>query len=354
MKLSFIIPAHNAAETIERTVSSIEKLNLSPEILIIENGSTDDTLRIAEKCASRNCAIRVLQSETGVSRARNAGIKEATGNWIVFADADDEYLEGLHTLLDKVQTQSVAEAEKQRQQTDRADVIIGSYMKDNDSIIHDYKLLNTVVGASDEVKAWLISKPTLRMQAWAKVYRKDFLIENQLFFNEDLSYSEDSEFVIRTLIKAQYVLISDIPVYKYHSGTISTMRSFVEGRTEKYIKALEVAESDVEEEREKVKQAFLDYTIAHINIIGVHDIFACEIKETWKNRCKKMNNLMKEGVLERTLLDMSFSANLQSLPVILCKHHLTAAGGIIYYVRSLQNRKRYRRAHIDFKSCPSS
>lgn len=328
MKLSFIIPAHNAAETIERTVSSIERLNLNSEILIIENGSTDNTLGIAKNCAANNRAIRILTSETGVSKARNKGIEEAIGDWIVFADADDECLTGLQTIFEIVQAQLNSErTEGFNNKTGTLDIIVGSYMKDDDPIIHDYQRVNTVVNVFDDLKAWMISKPTLRMQAWAKIYRADFLRNSQLLFNEDLSYSEDSEFVIRALLRAHNVLISNIPVYQYHSGTISTMRGFVEGRIGKYTKALEVAGIDIEDECFEVKQAFIDYVIAHINIIGVHDIFGYEIKEKWGNRCRKMRSLLKENVIERTIKDVRFSMNLQSLPVKLCKHHLTILGG---------------------------
>ena len=58
----------------------------------------------------------------------------------------------------------------------------------------------------------MLSRPTLRMQAWAKIYRTDFLKDKKIFFNEELSYSEDSEFVIRVLEKAGKVFVSDIPI----------------------------------------------------------------------------------------------------------------------------------------------
>lgn len=333
-KISFIIPAHNCANTIERAVKSILTLSVNLEIIIVENGSKDNTVDVVKRLANQYKNIHDISSDKGVSIARNKGIDAATGDWIIFVDADDECLQGIEKTSKYLNDNDL-------------DLIIGSYKKDNDVISHNYRILNKVITNNEDIKSWLISRPTLRMQAWAKIYRAEFLKVNKLRFNEDLSYSEDSEFVIRTLIKAQKVVIADIPFYQYHSGTVSTMRSVVEGRTEKYITALEVAEADVEDEGKAIKRAFVDYVIAHINIIGVHDVFSCEIKETWRNRCRKMHYLMQERVIARTIKDFKFSINLQSIPVMLCKYRLIIFGGGIYYIRSLQNRIRYKRARID-------
>lgn len=330
-KISFIIPAHNAEKTLEKTVSSVKQLDIDYEILLVENGSTDRTGMLVSGLSDRYENIRALTSEKGVSKARNKGIQEAEGKWIVFLDADDSCLKEIEMLTVHISA------------LDNVDLFMGSYIKDQTPIIHDYPVLNTMTECDDKLKVWMLSRPTLRMQAWAKIYRTDFIKDKKLFFNEELSYSEDSEFVIRVLEKAGKVFVSDIPIYQYKTGTPSVMRSFVDGRIGAYIKALEAAEKDVEEESPTVKQAFADYVSAHINIIGVHDIFSCDIKESWIKRCQKMRQCLREGVLQRALEKIELSSGIQNLPVLLCKYRLTALGGIIYYLRSLQNRRRYRK-----------
>ncbi len=330
-KISFIIPVHNAEKTLEQTVESVRRLDVDYEILLVENGSADRTKEIVSELSEKYENIRALTSEKGVSRARNKGIEEASGKWIVFLDADDVCLKVIEKLMIKITS------------PDDVDLVMGSYFKDQTPIIHEYPVLNTVTECDDKLKSWMLSRPTLRMQAWAKIYRTDFLKDKQIFFNEELSYSEDSEFVIRVLQNAEKVMISDIPIYQYKTGTPSVMRSFVDGRIGAYIKALEAAEKDVEEESPLVKRAFADYISAHINIIGVHDIFSCDIKESWIKRCQKMRQCLREGVLQRALKEIALSSGIQNLPVLLCKYRLTALGGIIYYLRSLQNRRRYRK-----------
>lgn len=336
-KISFIIPAHNAEETITRTVLSIEQLGLDSEILIVENGSSDHTKEISDKLSNKHCNIHVFTSGKGVSKARNKGIENASGQWVVFVDADDESLNGLTKIKDYLDKGNV-------------DIIIGGYKKDADLIIHDYVDMDVPIDVDDSVKVWMLSRPTLRMQAWAKVFRKDFLLQNVLFFNELLTYSEDSEFVLRSLKCAKKVIVTKELLYQYNTGTTSAMRGLVQGRVDAYIEALYAAERDVSDESQLVKNAFADYVIAHINIIGVHDIFGCEINESWKLKCQKMKELLNQDVFRNAIHLTNVRSNHHAVPVVLCKHHLVGLGGLIYYVRSLLNKRRSEKASESMRS----
>ena len=122
------------------------------------------------------------------------------------------------------------------------------------------------------------------------------------------------------------------------------MRGVVQGRIDAYIDALNAAEQDIAEESTTVKRAFADYVIAHINIIGVHDIFGCDIKENWRSKCKRMRELLCEGVFRRAIQNENLLMNLHALPVVLCNYNFTCLGGLIYFARSLQNRRRGKKA----------
>lgn len=89
--VSIIIPAYNTAPYIHRAIgSSIRQTYKNIEILIVDDGSTDETLRVAEYFAGTDRRIRVLtQKNAGVSAARNYGINEAKGEYIWFLDSDD-------------------------------------------------------------------------------------------------------------------------------------------------------------------------------------------------------------------------------------------------------------------------
>ena len=87
-RVSVVIPAYNAANFIRDTVdSALAQTHRDLEVIVVNDGSTDDTLNRLQPYGSR---IRVLDlANGGVARARNTGVKEATGSWIAFLDADD-------------------------------------------------------------------------------------------------------------------------------------------------------------------------------------------------------------------------------------------------------------------------
>ena len=97
VSLSIIIPIYNAAATIERCLNSLKKIQSDHrefvEIVLIDDGSTDDRSGLIDKkitSLSEFKIIRLQQQNSGVSAARNAGLWQATGEWILFLDADDE------------------------------------------------------------------------------------------------------------------------------------------------------------------------------------------------------------------------------------------------------------------------
>ncbi len=91
MKISVVIPAYNAEQTIGRTLDSVlAQTRAADEIIVIDDGSADATADIIRTYGGK---VRLIQQENaGVSVARNAGIEAASGDWIAFLDGDDEWL----------------------------------------------------------------------------------------------------------------------------------------------------------------------------------------------------------------------------------------------------------------------
>jgi len=106
MKVSIIIPAHNAAATLDETLDSVRaQTHAGWEVVLVDDGSTDATRAIAEAAAAADPRIHVIsQPQGGVSAARNTGLRNARSEWVSFLDADDllypRYLERLtHALV---------------------------------------------------------------------------------------------------------------------------------------------------------------------------------------------------------------------------------------------------------------
>lgn len=97
MQLSVIIPAYNAEKTIEKSIHSAviecNNNNISYEILVINDGSEDNTLEIITELSNKNPCIKVFtQVNSGPSNARNNGLDKAKGDYIALLDSDDEWL----------------------------------------------------------------------------------------------------------------------------------------------------------------------------------------------------------------------------------------------------------------------
>lgn len=105
--ISIIIPVYNAAEYLERSIGSVRNQTYKNlEIITVDDGSKDDSLKLLESFASADSRIKVIRKENGgSSTARNAGLREATGEYIGFIDADDyiepDMYENLARILDE-------------------------------------------------------------------------------------------------------------------------------------------------------------------------------------------------------------------------------------------------------------
>jgi len=141
MSVSVIIPAYNSAKTIERTIASVFAQDYpNIEIVVINDGSTDDTERILKKYGSR--IQYFTQKNSGVSVARNLGFEKSTGDYIQYLDADDLLAEGK---LSK-QVQAIQENE--------ADVAYGDWMRftENDFVYKELEIVEREMSLRPEIE----------------------------------------------------------------------------------------------------------------------------------------------------------------------------------------------------------
>lgn len=97
-KVSVIIPVYNAASTLEATLLSIQNQSLQDiEIICVDDGSTDDSKKVIDRIAQNDNRIRYLyQDNSGAAIARNRGLRNASGDYVAFIDADDFYPNTTH------------------------------------------------------------------------------------------------------------------------------------------------------------------------------------------------------------------------------------------------------------------
>ena len=184
--ISVVIPAYNCASTIGESIDSVlsqTRVDLVEEILVVNDGSKDNTAELVEKLYSKDTRVKLISKENGgVSTARNAGIRAAKGKWIALLDSDDVWLP------EKLEKQW-AEIENNKDivfigsNRNQEDLRYGTKVND-----HLYKLdLKQLL-----IKTWPHTSTAL--------IRRD-VFDTVGYYNEQMRYSEDAELWNRIALK---------------------------------------------------------------------------------------------------------------------------------------------------------
>lgn len=183
--VSIIVPVYNTAKFVEKTIQSILNQTYTDwEVILIDDGSTDDSLTICEDMAKRNKKIRVYhQKNKGPAETRNVGIGLSRGEYLVFVDSDDELCRNF--LYDMVE-----ELEK-----NKADVVFcGLRRICGEKIIE--QLYEEASYSRDEYYIASYDKTKFKTRSsCTAIYKKDVIVENNVLFPKDLICGEDSIFV---------------------------------------------------------------------------------------------------------------------------------------------------------------
>lgn len=219
MKVSVIIPVYNVKPYLERCIHSVlEQTYKDLEIIMVDDGSTDGSGELADSLKSLSPCIQVLhQKNQGLSGARNTGIRNASGEYVVFLDSDDEWLlpDGLETLLQDATEDLIifkpVDVWKQGRQEIKKD--------------YDVNYISSLPDAQ-AVFSHLILTGQFRMSACMLLVRRQLLVQHELFF--PLGYiSEDVIWSPRVWQCARSVAVNNLDFYGYYhrEGSISKTKN---------------------------------------------------------------------------------------------------------------------------------
>lgn len=204
-KVSVIIPVYNADKFLRQCLDSVVNQTLRDiEIICVDDGSTDSSVRIIKEYASRDDRVRLIrQKNAGAGAARNQGLREATGEYLSFLDSDDFFE---LTMLEK----AVACAESHQAEI----TVFGSdqYHMDTEKLVE----VDWVVLKQDLPPYMPFSYRQLTGNvflsfvgwAWDKLYRRDFVEEKHLTFQEQRT-TNDMLFVFSALVTAKRIAYLD-------------------------------------------------------------------------------------------------------------------------------------------------
>ena len=219
--VSIIVPIYNAEKYLDSCIQSVLRQTYTNwELILIDDGSTDKSGRIAEEYGFADERITVFhQKNLGVSLARNQGIDEATGNYVVFLDADDELIEDC-----LAKTVNIAEETN-------ADVVAGRSCETQE-LFQDRIIWTGAEALENSLKDHLFT-----YSACAKLIRREFIGKTR--FTPDIRINEDSYFVFQLLCKQNVFVLTNDVIYFYRANSESSSRTVF---SEKYFDILKVSD----------------------------------------------------------------------------------------------------------------
>lgn len=214
IKISFIVPIYNTENELPRCIESLLDVPVEKEIILIDDGSTDNSFAIAQQYFKQNSNIILLQQpNSGVAKARNRGIKLAQGKYLQFVDSDD-YLINQHHYSSLVE---LAES----QQADLTKILM---QIDTPNPCLTRLPITKIQRYSIQTKAYICSGVNYldeMTENWFPspcdgLYRTKLLQSRQIFFPEDIIQSEDSLFNFDVLSQPNVKVVdTKVPGYLY-------------------------------------------------------------------------------------------------------------------------------------------
>uniref|UniRef100_UPI00402A9F64 glycosyltransferase family 2 protein n=1 Tax=Succinivibrio sp. TaxID=2053619 RepID=UPI00402A9F64 len=215
--ISVIIPTYNAEKTIDRCLNSISVQTYTDlEIIVVDNGSTDNTPKILNEWKKKDVRIKVaFQESRGPSFSRNKGLTISTGEYITFCDADD-YIEkdlylNLYNHISQSNSDIVSSAIKE--------VYDGNVIK-----IRNNNSKNKSMSGVEAAISMLLYKNGVRTVVWDKLYRRDCI--RQVFFSEKIFRGEDTLFNLKVMLNSMRYSTIDFVGYVYdHRNSFLTKQT---------------------------------------------------------------------------------------------------------------------------------
>ena len=232
MSVTIIVPVYNVVDYLRRGIDSILSQSFQDfELILVDDGSTDDSGVICDEYAAKDSRIRVVHKDNGgVSSVRNTGLDLAAGEWVYFMDPDDElYPDGLATLVGGI--------------SEDVDAVMGGY--------EEYRMNGTLLRAIDfslDVAFFDKSKSLRPLfapyspefgyvgHAWLRLYRMSVIKDNRIRFDEAVAIREGTLFNVTYICLSRgTTLVIPKPIYRYYHRETSAVWSLSKGFSSTYL-----------------------------------------------------------------------------------------------------------------------
>lgn len=272
--VSIIIPAYNVDEYLEECVHSLLcQTYTNYEVVIIDDGSTDNTYDVGKRLTVESAKVKLFHQENqGVSIARNVGMQKANGEFFIFVDADDivapQYIETLVACVKK------------------SDMGMVGFTSEREKIATKVSLNTVDIQASNMMES-ILCEANYDGYLWNKIFQRKIIEKNNLKFQKNIVVWEDLLFVLQYLKNCDKVTISGEKLYYYRYREGSAVNNT---RLDKYRSKYEVMEKIkkqnfgyTEHSRKKISFLYFETMFSYLNQILIRE-----------NKSNKLNEILSK------------------------------------------------------------
>ena len=294
-KISIILPCYNVEKYIAKSIQSVLGQTYSNfELLVVIDGSPDNSQQIAEQYAKSDSRIQVFEKENGgLSDARNYGLARAKGEFVYFMDSDD-WIES-NLLEDNLK---IIEDEN-------LDFIVFGYAQDNENTegnsISSVEMIPKVTNWQKGDKDINIDSHHLGLlgYAWNKIYRKSFLDKHNFKFEKGVSLVEDILFNAPVYIQSNLIRFNPKAYYHYINRPVETLiKKFHFNSFDlkiKKTKALKIF-FDTWQVDTKLKNEILGFSIVQGIRYCIHNMFSFKNKWSFRDKVNYIKTMLYEDM----------------------------------------------------------
>lgn len=278
IKVSVIIPVYNSEKYLKQCLDSVVNQTLKDiEIIVVNDGSTDNSLKIIQEYSNKYKNIKVINKQNeGCYKARNVGLENAKGEYVAFCDSDD-YIK--HNMYEKLYLKA---------NDTNADIVSSNYyiLENNNLKVVDF---SSSIKVLEKTNNKLVGAENILLDAviWSRIFKRQMLIDKGIMFHSDIHTADDAFFHALTMLNANKIIYIPDVLYTYRisrNGSITTNL-----HNEFNFDCIKVSQRILEYAIQNKIEHFMPQIVAFVlrlNVLGYLRINKCYKEEYFKKMCK--------------------------------------------------------------------
>lgn len=298
---SIIIPVYNVGVYLIDTLESVIKQTCQDfELIVIDDGSTDDSLKLAKSILEKSTIDYKIfsHSNQGVGYTRNFGIRQAVGKYVYFLDGDDTI------------EQNMMESLKQLTEKD-FDIILFRYRHKNNISVLDNEKIGVTLSGKEIIKLFCTGKLNIHMCSF--LVKRSIINDNRLSFHEKAKYGEDHEFIIKCLFHSNRGIMLDAILFEYIYRESSAVNTYSHHRLDSLESANRLLVYIKEKDSENMLSSYMSLYLLEKLRYNLYCAVQYNVTKDMKDKLLEQIRVFSQGLMKWNFIEeLSLRGNLKN------------------------------------------